>query len=214
MKAKQTPKKVPKTNKRTLSSGLTIKQERFCHEYIDTGNATESYRRTYSTERMKEATVNRNAKSLLDHNKISARIQYLRDQITEVSTIKKEKLLYVLESISSAKITDYVEFDGYNVRFKPFDKLTDQQIRAIESIKQNEKGEIELKLHGKSWSTDRICKMLGYDAPTKIDQRTEITIDMSVEQTLKLESLSEHERELVRQVALKQIASMSGVSNN
>jgi len=44
--------------------------------------------------------------------------------------------------------------------------LTERQIKAIESIKKG-KGGIELKLHGKSWTIDRICKMLGFDAPTK-----------------------------------------------
>ena len=49
---------------------LTPKQESFCLSYIETGNASEAYRLNYDTENMKPATVNRNAKALLDNNKI------------------------------------------------------------------------------------------------------------------------------------------------
>ena len=171
MRGKYTRKKPAKkrTKRKPQQRGLTLKQEKFCQEYMDTGNATEAYRRVYSTSRMKSTTVNRNAKALLDHSKISARIENLRVKLMRTFDIPREKVLYVLEAIHDAKITEYVEFDGHTVRFKPFKKLTDQQIRAVESIKQNEKGEIELKLHGKSWTTDRIMKMLGYEAPKKVD---------------------------------------------
>jgi len=167
-KKKPVMKKKP-VKRKPVKNGLTIMQEKFCQEYIDTGNATESYRRVYSTSRMKDTTVNRNAKTLLDHSKISARIIELKEKLQRTYDIPRERLLYEMEAIVNAKITDYVEFDGKKVTFKSFDKLTDQQVRAIESIKQNEKGEIELKLQGKSWSTDRIAKILGLEAPKKID---------------------------------------------
>ncbi len=175
MKGKSTQKKPAKkrTKRKPQQRGLTLKQEKFCQEYMDTGNATEAYRRVYSTERMKAATVNRCAKQMMDHPKISARIENLRAKLMRTFDIPREKVLYVLEAIIDSKITDYVEFDGHAVRFKSFDKLTDQQIRAIESIKQNEKGEIELKLQGKSWTTERISKLLGLDSP----QKSELTFN-------------------------------------
>ena len=178
-KVVKTKKVPPKPRKRAPSkkatrkplnkSKLTIKQEKFCHVYMETGNASEAYRQAYSCSQMKPETINRKAKELIDNGKVTARLQVLKEKLQEVSNVKKERLLYELEAITTSKITDYVEFDGYKVRFKSFDELTDQQVRAIESIKQNEKGEIELKLHGKSWSTDRIAKLLGYDAPKKTD---------------------------------------------
>jgi phage terminase small subunit len=169
MKGKSTAKK-PKRKPQRRS--LTLKQEKFCQEYMETGNMTEAYKRSYNTSRMKPETINRAAFTLFHKSKINARIEQLREKLKKTFDIPREKVLYVLEAIHNAKITEYVEFDGNTVRFKPFDKLTDQQTRAIESIKQNEKGEIELKLHGKSWTTDRIMKMLGYEAPKKIDHST------------------------------------------
>jgi len=56
---------------------LTPKQERFCQAYIETGNASEAYRRAYNSENMKPQTVNRNAKALLDNHKIATRAEEL-----------------------------------------------------------------------------------------------------------------------------------------
>ncbi len=50
---------------------LTPKQEKFCLAYLETGNASEAYRRAYNAAKMKAATVNRNAKALLDNTKIT-----------------------------------------------------------------------------------------------------------------------------------------------
>ncbi len=57
---------------------LTIKQENFCTSYVETGNASEAYRRAYNTGNMKPATVNRKAKELLDNGKITARVEGLQ----------------------------------------------------------------------------------------------------------------------------------------
>ena len=57
---------------------LTVKQENFCTAYIETGNASEAYRRAYDAENMKPATVNRKAVELLDNGKITARLGQLR----------------------------------------------------------------------------------------------------------------------------------------
>ena len=40
-----------------------------------------------------------------------------------------------------------------DVRFKPFDQLTENQLKAIESVKMGRNG-IELRLHSKSWSIE------------------------------------------------------------
>ena len=57
---------------------LTQKQETFCLEYVNTGNASEAYRRAYDADRMKPETIHRKAAELLENGKISARIEALR----------------------------------------------------------------------------------------------------------------------------------------
>lgn len=61
-----------------MAKGLTPKQERFCLEYIKTGNASEAYRRAYDASRMKPETVRRRAKEMLKKGPITARIEELR----------------------------------------------------------------------------------------------------------------------------------------
>ena len=56
---------------------LTPKQEAFCQAHIETGNASEAYRRAYNAENMKPETVHRTAKEMLDNPKISARLEEL-----------------------------------------------------------------------------------------------------------------------------------------
>lgn len=57
---------------------MTPKQEKFCLLYVELGNASEAYRRSYDATRMKDATVNRKAKELLDNGKIAARLDELK----------------------------------------------------------------------------------------------------------------------------------------
>lgn len=57
---------------------LTPKQEAFCLAYLETGNASEAYRRAYNAENMKPESINRKAKDVIDNVKIAARLAELR----------------------------------------------------------------------------------------------------------------------------------------
>ena len=76
---------------------LTIKQEKFCNLYIELGNASEAYRQSYNSQKMKDETVNRNAKILLDDNKIATRIDELRSELAKRHDITKDTLIIELE---------------------------------------------------------------------------------------------------------------------
>ena len=75
-----------------MTNPLTVKQENFCLAYIETGNASEAYRRAYSAENMKPATINRSAKALLDNHKITARIKALQERAKRRHDITIETL--------------------------------------------------------------------------------------------------------------------------
>lgn len=169
-------------------SKLTVKQERFCNVYLETGNASEAYRRAYSCGKMKEATINRNAAAILNNNKIATRLRLIQNDLKKSSDIKKTAILEELSCIAFSDIRDYVKFDGTTLKFKSFEELTDKQARAIESIKKSKTG-IEIKLHGKSWSIERICKMLGYDAAKdlnlNIERLPEDQLDLIIHELMK-----------------------------
>jgi len=173
-----------------METKLTPKQAKFCDEYIETGNASESYRRAYNASRMKTETIHRRAKDMLRHGTVSARIQQLQEKFRKAHDVEKDRIMYELRAIMEAKITDYLELKQVPVStgqvdergdqimvmssalaFKDFSKLSEMQVRAIESMKDTKYG-IELKLHGKLVSIERICKMLGYEAPKKLDVKS------------------------------------------
>lgn len=71
---------------------LTQKQEAFCLAYLETGNLSEAYRKSYSAAKMKPATVNRKAKVEYDKGKIRARIRQLQDRAQRKHDITIETL--------------------------------------------------------------------------------------------------------------------------
>lgn len=78
---------------------MTPKQEAFCLAYIETGNASEAYRRAYDCEKSSDATINRTAKELLDNPKITARLQEIRKPAVEKAQITLETHLADLKSL-------------------------------------------------------------------------------------------------------------------
>lgn len=78
-------------------SNLTVKQETFCQSYIETGNASEAYRRSYDASRMSATSVNRKAKELLDNGKISARVNQLKASHAKRHNLTVDDLIAELE---------------------------------------------------------------------------------------------------------------------
>ncbi|MEG1749945.1 MAG: terminase small subunit [Tannerellaceae bacterium] len=149
---------------------LTIKQENFCNLYMETGNATEAYRRAYDCGNMKYDTIVKRAGELLNNGVITGRLEKMRTQLNEQSNIRKQQILEELKAMAFSDIGDFVEFDGTTLAIKPFEDLTIPQRRMIEAIKKGKYG-IEIRLHGKTFAIDRICKMLGFDAPIIMEQK-------------------------------------------
>lgn len=81
-----------------MTNKLTIKQEAFCFAYVETGNASEAYRVVYEAQNMKPETVNRKAKELLDHPKVSAKIDELRADAAKRNEVTVDDLVIELEN--------------------------------------------------------------------------------------------------------------------
>lgn len=84
---------------------LTVKQEKFCQAYVETGNASEAYRSAYSADKMKMESVNRKAKELLDNGKITARVAELQQDHRTKHNITVSDLLRELEEARKAALT-------------------------------------------------------------------------------------------------------------
>ena len=85
-----------------MARSLTPKQEKFCTAYIETGNASEAYRRSYRAGKMKPETVNRNANGLLSDNKITTRLDELRRPAAQAAQVTLTGHLRDLERLRNA----------------------------------------------------------------------------------------------------------------
>lgn len=107
--------------------GLTPKQEAFCLAYIETGNASEAYRRAYNVGTANIATVNRSAKEVLENPKIAARLAALRERAVERTMVTvdmlTERLLKIADkgeekdsesgySVARASLMDIAKLNG------------------------------------------------------------------------------------------------------
>nr|DAI83665.1 MAG TPA: Terminase small subunit [Caudoviricetes sp.] len=148
--------------------GLSIKQEKFCNYYIECGNASEAYRRAYSCSNMKDESINRKAIELLNNGKITARVKELQEELKKKSDITKEEVLSMLKNFMYADIRNFLTIKNGNVIFKDSEDWTDEMAMQVESVKQGKEG-IEIKLNGRTWTIQRICKMLGFDSPQDVN---------------------------------------------
>lgn len=85
-----------------MGNGLTPKQEAFCLAYLETGNASEAYRKSYSVENMKPETVGRAAKQLLDNYKITTRINELQSVAAEATQVTLQGHITDLQRLRDA----------------------------------------------------------------------------------------------------------------
>ena len=76
---------------------LTPKQENFCLAYLETGNATEAYRRAYDAENMTSGTINVKACELLGNDKIAVRVAELREPVMQRHNVTVDSLIAELE---------------------------------------------------------------------------------------------------------------------
>lgn len=57
---------------------LTIKREKFCQAYVETGNASEAYRRAFNAGKMKPESITVNASKLLADANVALRVEELK----------------------------------------------------------------------------------------------------------------------------------------
>lgn len=110
---------------------LTVKQEKFCQEYIKSGNKTEAYRLAYSTKNMKPSTVNRKAFELFTDGKVTARIQQLEEEIAERNKVTIDELIKSLAEMVRFDIGDFYDDNG---QFLPVKQMPKRARMMIESL--------------------------------------------------------------------------------
>lgn len=134
-----------------MAKGLTIRQEKFCNYYLECGNASEAYRRAYpSSQKWKDNSIYRAASVLLKNTKVSQRVQEIKSKQSKQGEITREYMLdFFTRVLRGERVEDSIERVSYG---EGDDKRVVVKAKAV----------------SKSWAAERICKMLGYDAPLEV----------------------------------------------
>ncbi|SHF89503.1 Terminase small subunit [Flavobacterium fluvii] len=148
-----------------MKDTLTLKQEAFCQAFIRLGDKSAAYREAYNASRMKPETIHEMSSKLSSSHKVATRIKELRIKLAAIAekkfNITAEEMLRHLNVLRNSRIDEYVEFKKGKLSLKDFNKLTPEQLMCIESIKETRFG-IEIKLHGKDWTIEKINKHIGF----------------------------------------------------
>ena len=75
---------------------LTQKQEAFARAYVETGNASEAYRRAYDAARMKPEAIHVNASKLLADTKVALRVDALQAKHAKRHDITVDRITEML----------------------------------------------------------------------------------------------------------------------
>lgn len=81
---------------------MTPKQEAFVIAYLESGNASEAYRRAYRAENMKDASIRVNAAKLLANTNIALRVEQIRKPAADAAQVTVEQHLNDLKRIRDA----------------------------------------------------------------------------------------------------------------
>lgn len=80
-----------------MTRPLTEKQEAFCRAFVETGNASEAYRRSYDAKNMGQNTIAVKASEMLNKDNISVRLRQLREVHQKRHNVTVDSLVAELE---------------------------------------------------------------------------------------------------------------------
>ena len=115
----------------TVSDTLTPKQEAFAKAYIETGNASEAYRRAYDAENTKDNVVHVKAAELLKHGKVSVRIAELQAGHQKRHEVTVDRVVKELALLGFSNMLDYMTVSGDGQAYVDLSSLTREQAAAI-----------------------------------------------------------------------------------
>jgi phage terminase small subunit len=137
-----------------MTKKLTPKQRKFAEEYVNTGNASEAYRRAYDVSKTTSNDVIAvKASELLSNGNISVRVSELQKQEAESFQITRKEVA-----------------EGYFKMIKSWEYLMD--LAANEKLSKEQKAKFYLlkeMVKGSDYrgAYDSIAKMFGLNAPDK-----------------------------------------------
>lgn len=115
-------------------NGLTPKQEAFARFYIETGNASEAYRKAYDAAGMKDETIHVKASELLKNGKVAVRLAELQEEVARRHNVTVDRIVGELAKIGFANMLDYVTVGNDGSAYVDLSALTRDQAAAIQEV--------------------------------------------------------------------------------
>lgn len=155
---------------------LTPKQEAFCLAYLETGNASEAYRRAYNASKMKPNSINVNASKLLADAKVTLRLKELNESAVSSAVMTRKEALERLSTFARTDLSDLVEFGAYELgqdddgkpivqaAWKIRDSVLQdpKKLAAISELSAGRDG-IKIKTHSPLQAIQQLAKLQGWD---------------------------------------------------
>lgn len=137
--------------------GLTVKQDRFCHEYIIDGNGGQAaIRAGYSPK-----SAHMNACKMLTNPEIQTRIAQLQADRVMRTEIKADRVVHELGLIAFSNIVNLIYFDGDKFKLKNLTELDSDTTAAIKQIRVTKDGTLSIELHNKLGALSELIKIMG-----------------------------------------------------
>ena len=143
---------------------LTLKQQNFVYAYIETGNAVESYKRAYNTDRMTVGAVNTESGRLMANPAVKAAIDAQQTEHRKRHEVTIDRLVQELANIAFANPKDYFSWGPDGVTIKDSDELTEQQAAVIQEVysRPSPSGtSTRIRLSDKQGAMEKLAKHLG-----------------------------------------------------
>lgn len=100
-----------------MARKLTPKQDAFVAAYIETGNASEAYRRAYNVENMLSTTVGHKAHILIKQGQIAAKIAEIRERAIDAVVANRANVLSLLTDLAFGSAADIQQIQVRNCRY-------------------------------------------------------------------------------------------------
>ena len=146
---------------------LTARQEKFCYEYVIDLNATQAALRAGYSEKTAYSSGSR----LLKDVEIQNFIQTLQADLEKTAGITALKVLKEHKKIAFSDTSMIREGWMTLKAYKELPKEIKDCIQEVATRETKYGNEIKIKFYDKQKSLDSISKILGFDAPTKIEQK-------------------------------------------
>lgn len=157
---------------------LTPKQEKFCRNYVEIGNASEAYRLAYNCANMKQSTVWEHASRMLSQDKVRARVEELQEEYAEATRVDRAKVEKILMGIVEVDPTDmyYIDEATGKPKLKAPNQMPVHLRKALKKIK-NKRGEVSYEFNGKTEAAKLLASMNGWEAPKKVEMGGNMAIE-------------------------------------